>query len=139
MRNLLIAVFCVLVAVSAFAADVVAPAAAVVAPAVDVAAPVAAVTEFSGIIEVTPADTEAGQTEPTIVLDMGENTYKLVADAAKLAELTAFEGKALTVKGALVAATEADAIDSIKVESWVETEIAVTDEVPVETDAPDAE
>ena len=146
MRNLLVALFVALFAVSAFAADIVAPAAdPVVAPvaAVEPAAAVVA-TEFNGIIEVTPA--AEGQTEATVTLDMGENTYKLVAaDAAKLAELVALEGKTLTVTGALVAATEADAMGTITVESWVESETVVAPVVDeaadeeVVDDAPDAE
>ncbi|PKL46499.1 MAG: hypothetical protein CVV42_16150 [Candidatus Riflebacteria bacterium HGW-Riflebacteria-2] len=139
MRNLLIALFCVLFAVSAFAQDaVVEPAAApVVAPAVSA-------EEFNGILEVTPADTEAGQTEATMVLDMGEKTFKLeVADAAKRTELEALAGKAIVVKGELVAAANAEELDVIKVASWEESEMVVDDE-PVDEestdlDAPDAE
>ena len=138
MRNLLIALFCVLCVVSAFAQDAVAP---VAAPAADVVAPVVA-TEYKGIVEVTPA--AEGKTEATVVLDMGEKSYQLIAaDAEKLAALVALDGKTVCVKGEVVAATEAEALDTLKVESCVETAAAAT-EAPVagepETaDAPDAE
>jgi hypothetical protein len=137
MRNLLIALFCVICVVSAFAQDAVAP----VAPVADVVAPVA-VVEYNGIIEVTPA--AEGKTEATVVLDMGEKSYQLIAaDAEKLAALVALEGKTVTVKGEVVVATEAEALDTLKVESCVETAAAAT-EAPVEgapdvDDAPDAE
>lgn len=143
MRNLLIALFCVLCVVSAFAQDTVAPVAApdaAVAPVAPVAAPVS--TDFDGIIEVTPA--AEGKTEATVVLDMGEKSYQLIAaDAEKLAALVALDGKTVCVKGEVVAATEAEALDTLKVESCVETAAAAT-EAPVagepETaDAPDAE
>lgn len=140
MRNLLIALFCVLCVVSAFAQDAVAPVAAPDAAVAPVVAPVS--TDFDGIIEVTPA--AEGKTEATVVLDMGEKSYQLIAaDAEKLAALVALDGKTVCVKGEVVAATEAEALDSIKVESCVETEAAVSDEPvvgePDTADAPDAE
>ncbi len=125
MRNLLIALFVVLFALSAFAQG---------------AAPV--VTEFSGIVEVSSDDTEA---EPTIILDMGEKTYILVvADAAKRVELEGLAGSSVTVKGELLASTDAEEFDTIKVESWEESAAAVIDEEsiddePIIDDAPDAE
>ena len=137
MRNLLIALFCVLFTVSAFAQD----AAPVVEPA---ATPAVAAEEFNGILEVTPADTEAGQTESTIVLDMGEKTYKLeVVDVAKRAELEALAGKTVTVTGELVVAANAEELDVVKVSSWKETEMVINDEPATDEaateDAPDAE
>ncbi|OGK08944.1 MAG: hypothetical protein A2W80_08290 [Candidatus Riflebacteria bacterium GWC2_50_8] len=133
MRNLLIALFCVLCVVSAFAQDAVAP---VAAPAADVVAPVVA-TEYKGIVEVTPA--AEGKTEATVVLDMGEKSYQLIAaDAEKLAALVALEGKTVTVKGEVVAAADAEALESIKVESCVEVTEAPATDAPV-TDAPAAD
>ncbi len=132
MRNLLIALFCVLFAVSAFAQDAAAPAAD---PAAAPAAAAAVVAEdYTGILEVTPADTEAGKTESTIVLDMGEKTFKLeLADAAKRAEIEALAGKTLKVKGEVVAAANAEELDVLKVASW-----EVTEQAADEAAAPDA-
>jgi len=134
MRNLLIALFCVLFTVSAFAQDSV--------PALEsAAAPDVAAEEFNGILEVSPADTEAGQTESTIVLDMGEKTFKLeVVDAAKRSELEALAGKAITVMGELVVSTETEELDVLKVSSWVESEMVIDDETATdETDADEAD
>ncbi len=130
MRNLLIALFCVLFAVSAFAQDAAPAAEPAAAPAAVAAAPAEG---YNGVLEVTPADAAAGKTESTIVLDMGEKSYKLeVVDAAKRAELEALAGKTITVKGEVVAAT-AQELDVIKVASW-EVSAATTEEA-----APDAE
>mgnify|MGYP000872127043 FL=1 len=137
MRNLLIALFCVLLTVSAFAQDAAPAVEPAVAPAAEPAAAPAATTEdYTGILEVTPADTEAGQTASTIVLDMGEKTFKLeIADAAKRAEIEALAGKTLKVKGEVVAAANAEELDVLKVASWEVTEQAADEAA----DAPDAE
>jgi len=107
----------------------------------DAAAPVAP-AEFTGIIEVTPADAENKEAEATIILDLGENAYKLIVTAEKRAELEAANGKTVTVKGKVIAASETHLMDSIEVAEWVEVAQpveATTEEAVDDQDAPDAE
>lgn len=118
-----------------------APAAEPVAPAADVAAP--AVAEFTGVVEVTPADAANNETAATIILDLGEKALKLVAgDAAKLAEIEKANGKKVTVKGTLVPATEGSLMDTLQVTEWAEVAAdaaAPTTEAPAATEAPATE
>lgn len=121
--------------VAAPAATPVAPAAdaAVVAPAADAAVVAPAVAEYTGVVEVTPADVENNETAATIILDLGEQALKLVAgDAAKLAELEKANGKNVTVKGILVPAGEGHLMDMLQVSEWVEAAAPVA---PVASEA----
>ncbi len=141
--GLLVAVSFILVAGVSFSQDAAAP----VAPAaVEELAPVVADTpveaQYTGVIEVTPADAANNETAATIILDMGEQAYKLVAgDAAKLAELEAANGKTVTVTGTVVAAGEDHLMDTLQVASWSEaaaTETPAATEEPAATEAPAA-
>ncbi len=120
-----------------------APAAEPVAPAADAAAPAPAVAEFTGVVEVTPADAANNETAATIILDLGEKALKLVAgDAAKLAEIEKANGKKVTVKGTLVPATEGSLMDTLQVTEWAEVAAdaaAPTTEAPAATEAPATE
>lgn len=128
MRNLLVTLFVVLFALSAFAQGT-----------------ALAATEFSGSIEVSSTENDAGETVTTIILYKNEKSYLLVvADAVKSAELEALAGRDVIVTGEMVASTEAEELDTIKVASWVVTapsadeELVIDDELDTD-DAPDAE
>lgn len=78
--------------------------------------------EFSGIVEVTPADEAAGQKYSTIILKVGEESYKLIPSEAKeaFAGLEAAVGKTINVKGAFLPADETHPLAAIKVTEWSE-------------------
>jgi hypothetical protein len=139
MRNFLIALFGVLFAVSAFAQD-----AAIDSAVETIVDEDFQQNEFTGILDVSPVDTESGSTEALLVLDADEKNYRLmVADATMRSELEVLGGRTVTVKGKVVAATDAEELDSIDVESWVESEMLIDDEVDLDEEgleeAPDAE
>lgn len=131
--GLMVALMVLVFAGVSFAQDAVAPATEVAAT--EVAVP----TEFTGIIEVTPADAENKETEATIILDLGENAYKLIVAAEKRAELEAANGKTVTVKGKVIAASETHLMDSIEVAEWVEVAPATETATEEVQTAPDAE
>ncbi len=143
--NRLFKLFLVLVVVlgfgaSAFALDA-APAADTAAPAADAVAPAADATvapagdavkapeykkgdavEFSGVVEVTPADEAKGEKFATIVLKVGETSYKLLPSENKDAfnGLEAAAGKTINVKGTFMPADETHPLAALLVTEWAE-------------------
>ncbi len=92
--------------------------------------------EVSGILEVTPPDTESNETASYIIIDAGEHAYKVICeDVTLLKALEAADGKTVALKGTIVPSSEEFVMDSFKVASWQEIPDAVeeiTEELPVD-------
>ncbi len=78
--------------------------------------------EFTGVVEVTPADEAAGEKYSTIVLKAGEESYKLLPSENKEAfnGLEAAAGKTITLKGTYLPADETHPLPAVKVTEWSE-------------------
>ncbi|GAB4268382.1 MAG: hypothetical protein Kow0029_03730 [Candidatus Rifleibacteriota bacterium] len=78
--------------------------------------------DYSGVVEVTPADTAKGEKFATIILKAGEESLKLIPsenkDAFKGLEEAA--GKTITVKGTYLPADDEHPIPAIQVTEWSE-------------------
>ncbi|MBU1106603.1 MAG: hypothetical protein KKB51_08065 [Candidatus Riflebacteria bacterium] len=88
-------------------------------------------TEVSGVIQVTPADPAKNQKYATILLVSGDKQYKLLPgkDKKSFATLESMSGKTITVKGALMPATEKYPLAAIKVDEFSGASEAKSDEV----------
>lgn len=78
--------------------------------------------ELSGMISVTLPDTEKGEKYSTIILQVGEDSYKLLPSENKDAfkGLEDASGKSITVKGTYLPADEAHPLAAVKVSEWSE-------------------
>lgn len=92
----------------------------------EVAAPVAFTkgdaVDLSGVIEVVEADAAKGQKYATIILKVGEVSYKLLPSKAKDAfkGLEAAADKSVNVKGTYLPADETHPLAAIQVTEWSE-------------------
>lgn len=78
--------------------------------------------EFTGVVEVTPADEANGEKYATIILKVGEESYKLLPSEAKDAfnGLEGAAGKSINVKGTYLPADETHPLAAVKVTEWSE-------------------
>lgn len=78
--------------------------------------------EFTGNVEVTPADAAKGEKYATILLKVGEEAYKLIPSENKEAfnGLEAAAGKTVKVKGTFLPADDQHPLPAIMVTEWAE-------------------